>query len=58
MDQELSGRFAEIEDQALAQEGVQPALQPAGEPGLRHEVPGAETVVEAYCGGIGACREI
>ncbi len=58
LDQNLSGRLAEIEDQAFAPDGVEQMLQSADEPGLRHEVPGEEAVVEAYCDGIGTGREI
>ena len=41
----LSGGLAEVEDQAFAQDGVQNAIQPAGEPRPLHDVPGEETVI-------------
>ena len=44
----LSGRLAEIEDDALSQDGVEQVLQAAGETRLLHDVPGEEAVIEIH----------
>ena len=45
---ELSDRLAEIEDEAFAQDGVEQAVEPAGEARLLHDVPGEEAVVAVH----------